>query len=173
MREWTQNDQHWPYQDAKTSRFMVFVHLAELKGLLVRELGIKWSGAVLSSEEEQHAARVVRWKDHLPWSALRDDPDGTVAKASNHPTIVVIGDIRSSQDLVTYSPRPEDFSRRMVEFIARTRQLIGEHDGLFDKFTGDGFLAYFNEAICRKDYTDCFLTFLDEELGFCREHLGE
>lgn len=173
LKNWAENDQDYPYEDPRKSRFMLWVYLAGLKGLLTQDMGIRWSGAVMSSQEYDHSERVVRWKDHLPQPALHRDPDQLVRAASTSPTIVVVGDIRRSQDLMTYSPEPEDFSRRMVDFIGTTRQLIEEHDGFFDKFTGDGFLAYFNKAICREDHLECFLSFVREELAFCSEHFAE
>jgi class 3 adenylate cyclase len=45
-----------------------------------------------------------------------------------------------------------------------------------DKFTGDGFVAYFNESICRaagSDHIDCFLSFLREELEFAGAQFSE
>lgn len=66
-------------------------------------------------------------------------------------------------------PSLQEFSERMVEFVNRTRELIEKYSGFFDKFTGDGFIAYFNEAVCRESkvsHIQSFLGFLKEELDF-------
>jgi class 3 adenylate cyclase len=64
----------------------------------------------------------------------------------------------------------------MVEFITQTRLLLNKRAGFFDKFTGDGFLAYFNETICRAagtNYFDSCLEFLDELLEFSSAHFSD
>lgn len=177
LRDWADTDQDYPYQSAFESRFKLFVFFAGLKGLLVRELNLsRCLYMKMSSAEVDHSERAIRWKDHLPRWALLRDPDKLVREASDSPTIVVVGDIRRSQDLMTYSPEPGDFSRRIVDFIMTTRQLIEKNDGFFDKFTGDGFLVYFNEAVCRtgeSNHFECFLSFVREELAFCSRHFAE
>ena len=49
------------------------------------------------------------------------------------------------------------------------------HSGIFDKFTGDGFIAYFNDSVCTeaqkhqrsiKKFADCFLDFVCDEIEF-------
>lgn len=122
-----------------------------------------------STIAQEHSARVIRWKGHLPRQALLHDPDKVFGQASVTSTIAVVGDIRRSQDLMTYAQDPRNFSERMVQFITTTRELIEKRAGFFDKFTGDGFLVYFNEAVCKAadlNYIDCFLNFLREEANF-------
>ena len=80
-----------------------------------------------------------------------------------------MGDIRKSQDLMTYADSPTDFARNIKEFLDGTRDLIGSHYGLFDKFTGDGFLAYFDQGFCAakgQDFIACFARFIQEEHDF-------
>ena len=77
---------------------------------------------------------------------------------------------------MVYADKPEEFSIRMVSFIKTTRDLIEQHNGLFDKFTGDGFIVYFNETICsdaNNNYIDCFLSFIKSEIKFAdiNDHL--
>ena len=50
----------------------------------------------------------------------------------------------------------------MIWFFESIRDLFDKNMGIFDKFTGDGFLGYFNEYLCRergKDFVECFLKF--------------
>jgi class 3 adenylate cyclase len=102
----------------------------------------------------------------MPKVVLEKNPDEVFQGASKTPTIAVVGDIRRSQDLMTYAQKPRDFSKRMVRFITKTRKLIDKHAGFFDKFTGDGFIVYFNHAICKAaglNYIECFTNFLSDE----------
>jgi class 3 adenylate cyclase len=104
------------------------------------------------------------------------DPDLLVNDACKTPTIAVVGDIRRSQDLMTYGRSPADFSNRMIHFVETTRYSLEKYGALFDKFTGDGFLAYFSETICKAagtNYLDAFISFLGEYLQFSSEHFKE
>lgn len=170
LKKWSESDESHPYEEMFKSRFMMFGLLAELKSLAYDELGISNAPPiVLTSQEFEHSERVVRWRGHMPRAILRKNPDEVFWKASVTPTIVVVGDIRRSQDLMTYAQEPTSFSERMVEFITKTRAVIEKHAGFFDKFTGDGFIVYFNEAVCRaagKDFKECFIKFLEDELKF-------
>ena len=152
------------------SKRMLFAFFTGLKSLLLQDVGVsRWRTMVHSSAEHDHSARIVRWRGHLPKPALLNDPDLILDSASESTTIALVGDIRRSQDLMTYAQGPTDFSRRMVQFITTTRELIDTHAGLFDKFTGDGFVVYFNSAVCsaaRLNYIDSFLGFVRDELEF-------
>lgn len=128
--------------------------------------------AIWTSATVRYSARYLRWLSHLPKSALDGDPDTVVRNASMSRSIVVVGDIRKSQDLMTYASSPHDFATRMLGFISTTRKLAESHHGFFDKFTGDGFLVYFNDAICangNESYVDCFRLFVQEQAVVSKE----
>jgi class 3 adenylate cyclase len=177
FRDWADGKRQYPYEEAFRSRFMLFGLLTGLKGLLLKDLEVShWPHMIMTSQETEFSERVLRWKGHLPASILRRDPDTVVKKASSALSVVVVADIRHSQDLMTYASSAEDFSRRMVDFIMVTRQSVDEHHGFFDKFTGDGYLVYFNEAVCNaasSDYIECFLSFIAEHRKFCIEHFSQ
>jgi DNA-binding response OmpR family regulator/class 3 adenylate cyclase len=118
----------------------------------------------------------LKWRGHFPRLKSRVDLQLVMEKACHSSTIVVVGDIRRSQDLMTYATDEQDFSSRMVEFISKTRSVLNKHGGFFDKFTGDGFLGYFNESICENygsNYIDSFVDFILEFTGFCNAHFRE
>ena len=118
----------------------------------------------------------LKWRGHFPRLISRVNPQDVMEKACHSPSIVVVGDIRRSQDLMTYAADERDFSRRMVEFILKTRSMLNQHGGFFDKFTGDGFLGYFNESICEiygSNYFDSFIGFIREFSAFCNVHFRE
>jgi CheY-like chemotaxis protein len=118
----------------------------------------------------------LKWRGHFPRLKTRADPQDVMEKASRSTSIIVVGDIRRSQDLMTYAMDEQDFSKRMVEFISKTRSVLNKHGGFFDKFTGDGFLGYFNESICElygSNYIDSFIGFIQEFTDFCNAHFRE
>jgi len=55
---------------------------------------------------------------------------------------VMAADIRSSTLLMKEAVRFERFASTMDKFVTAVRRGIGRSGGWFDKFTGDGFLAY-------------------------------
>ena len=177
LKKWAKTDSQYPYDRAFESRFMLFALFAGLKRFLIKELGLqRFPTMAMTSVEVEHSERFLRWKGHLPNMGSLEDLDGLIRSASKSPTIAVVGDIRRSQDLMTYTADPEDFSNRMIQFIERTRALIEKHVGFFDKFTGDGFICYFNEAICKaggKGHIECFLSFVREEMEFCESHFQQ
>jgi CheY-like chemotaxis protein len=118
----------------------------------------------------------LKWRGHFPRLKTGADPQAVMEQASHSTTIIVVGDIRRSQDLMTYSMDEQDFSRRMVEFISRTRSALDKHGGFFDKFTGDGFIGYFNETICElngSNYVERFISFIREFTTFCNAHFRD
>ena len=124
----------------------------------------------------QRLESYLKWRGHFPRLKTRADPQDVMEKACRSATIVVVGDIRRSQDLMTYALDEQDFSRRMVEFISKTRSVLDHYGGFFDKFTGDGFIGYFNESICElygSSYIDSFIGFIREFTTFSNAHFRE
>jgi class 3 adenylate cyclase len=164
LKKWAEGNSIIPYTTFWQSKFFIAPCLSSLKWYLAKKLGILLEPhMVFTSQEIDHAEKYLRWKPHLPSLIMyhhTDDFDETILSKSR--TIVVYGDIRSSQDLMTYTVDNEYFEQKMIDFFTITRSLIDEYYGIFDKFTGDGFLAYFNEDICKlgnKDFIDCFINF--------------
>jgi class 3 adenylate cyclase len=52
-------------------------------------------------------------------------------------------DIRRSTDLMLKTRRPELFARFISELCGKILEIVITHNGVFDKFTGDGVLAFF------------------------------
>jgi len=175
LGDWAVGNAPYPSQmGARQSRFILFALLAGLKGYLFNKLALsRMPPVAYTTKEFQHSEAVVRWRGHMPGPALEDDPDAIFRAASSAQTIVVVGDIRRSQDLMTYAISPTEFSERLLAFITMTRKLTDQHLGLFDKFTGDGFLVYFNDSVCGirgKKALDCLLAFLLDMAEFARHH---
>ncbi|MCG3196652.1 MAG: adenylate/guanylate cyclase domain-containing protein [Candidatus Omnitrophica bacterium] len=176
LSAWSEGDFADPYESPSQTRLMLLTLFAGLKRLLYSELGVTVEPRIIfSTDEFLHGSRAVRWRGQLPKALLTHDPALLLAKASASKSIVVVGDIRRSQDLMTYAADSDQFSHLMVEFIDRTQSLIDGHAGIFDKFTGDGFLAYFNDSVCReagRDYLSSFEQFLRDEAAFANKHFA-
>ena len=140
FRQWVNGSQVYPYG-------MLFkVFLASLKNQFLKDLHISGKFQfIISSIERLYSPQFIRWDAHIPKDVLYriNDPDDLILNASAFQSIAVVGDIRRSQDLMTYAKDPNDYSNRMEQFITTTRKLINTHGGLFDKFTGDGFDCIF------------------------------
>ncbi len=169
---WANNADIAPFGTLGQSRRMLFGFFSGLKLFLHVELQIPFTPTItMSATEIEHGERTMRWKGYLPDKLLKssmEDPDKLVLGAGDARTIVVVGDIRRSQQLLAYTENPDGFSRFMGRFIGLSRQLIEKHYGFFDKFTGDGFIAYFNENICSElggDFIECFIDFVNQELS--------
>lgn len=177
LRDWVEGEADYPYEAAEKSRFLLFAFFTGLKSYLLRLLDVSRPiHSSMTSHEHDFSSRAVRWRGHLPRRLLRGDPADLFKSASATETIVVLADIRRSQDLMTYSRDPGDFSDRMMEFVKVTRVLTERQYGVFDKFTGDGFLVYFNEAVCSaagEDFVDCFFWFMETYRYFARKHFAE
>lgn len=71
----------------------------------------------------------------MEWRALENDGLDTMA-------YVVTADIRQSTTLMKESLDPTGYARAVDEFVRRGRETAHHTNGWFDKFTGDGFIAY-------------------------------
>lgn len=63
--------------------------------------------------------------------------------AKNYDSVVVSIDIRRSTELMLKARKPELFSKFITELSQKLRDAILTNFGIFDKFTGDGILAFF------------------------------
>ncbi|MCI4340255.1 MAG: hypothetical protein L3K06_01610 [Thermoplasmata archaeon] len=55
---------------------------------------------------------------------------------------VVVGDLRMSAFVLKEAVQPALFARFIISFTEAVRSLANSRDGWFDKFTGDGFIAF-------------------------------
>jgi class 3 adenylate cyclase len=164
LEDWAEGDAQVPFKTFMQSKlFFTFLLFAQ-RLYLSKQLGLTVPPTlVFSFDEFIHSERYLRWAPHLPRSSMYwYDVDFDESKLSKSQNIVVYGDIRRSQDLMIYTVGHEVFEQMMIRFFDTTRDLLSKNYGIFDKFTGDGFLAYFNEYICKfgnKNFTDCFVDF--------------
>lgn len=167
IKKWAKKRKRTFFEPLMQSKVMLWFYFAEMKGYLIKKIGLEtFPPIVLSTEEFEHTEKYLRWQPHLPRVSMYwYDKDIDISKLSTTDTIVVYGDIRRSQDLMIYTIGYERFEKMMIRFFDSVRAIFDKNLGIFDKFTGDGFLGYFNEYLSNergKDFIDCFLKFSKE-----------
>src|SRR5665213_4159729 len=178
LREWANDSSIVPLPDGQLNLTNVLLFLTIYRSHLESQFSSASSNTdqIVHPDVARRLESYLKWRGHFPRIKTRADPQEVMEKASRSTTIIVVGDIRRSQDLMTYAMDEQDFSKRMVEFISQTRSVLDKHGGSFDKFTGDGFIGYFNESICElsgSNYIDSFTGFIQEFTAFCNAHFRE
>lgn len=100
----------------------------------------------------------IKWHPHVSYLAVDFFDIGFLDKMSKSNTITIVADIRKSQELITYSSSPHYFRDKLLTLFEGCKAIIKDHSGIFDRFTGDGFICYFNESFCEKfglNYYQC------------------
>lgn len=108
-----------------------------------------------ADESEKHAQRVARYIDvHAPtaWTdgtvftreetASLLDEELRLRKADLRPMLVLCADIRKSTLIMRESNDLWAFAYTLGDFMEFAETTVRNNHGWFDKFTGDGFLAY-------------------------------
>ena len=100
-----------------------------------------------SEDREQAVARVAELlTNHAPpdWDErfARDELLDAIVDTTPLQMFVMAADIRESTLLMKEAVRFEQFAKIMDKFVSAVRSGIGTPGGWFDRFTGDGFLAY-------------------------------
>ena len=90
------------------------------------------------------------WEERFRKEELLD----TIIAGEPIQMFVMAADIRESTSLMKESVRLERFAFVMDKFVSSVRQGITKRGGWFDKFTGDGFLAYWLVQSSSKDEFD-------------------
>ena len=78
------------------------------------------------------------WQERFPTEGLLD----AIIDTAPLQMFVMAADIRESTLLMKEAVRFEQFAKIMDKFVSAVRSGIGTPGGWFDRFTGDGFLAY-------------------------------
>lgn len=182
LKSWLTTDDLFPYMNQRNSfvnrkrNFFQNV-LSEFESELSEELGLPVKmKCETSSYEELFHKNVLKWAAQLPDEVVHKMDDAYIDKMSKSDTLVVVGDIRRSQDLMTYGSNPDVYREKIIEFMDKTRQILKDNCGLYDRFTGDGFIAYFNKYMCEqegKDYYEMMLKSCREILEFSNPFFDE
>jgi class 3 adenylate cyclase len=87
-----------------------------------------------------------------------------------HQAFVMSVDIRRSTELMLKARSPEIFAKFITELCARLSQVVIDSYGVFDKFTGDGVLAFFPDFYSGKDAAHYVVSTADRCHEVFREH---
>lgn len=169
ISDWMGSDKQFPIQstelaigDNEKSRYIFQAYFMCLSAYLLFKSGIEYRPVLCeSSGEGAFHYNNVKWKDRFPWQ-ICDQVDKTLlCSLSESDTVVVIGDIRKSQDLITYAVNPDTYRTNMATLIEKVRKVVLENMGIFDRFTGDGFICYFNAYLSKKFHKDLYKTVIN------------
>ena len=153
---------------SEKSQFYYQIVLMELYGRLEKELKLPVSLSKTAMPHEQlfRMKQKEKWKGQIPETIIKDFPNpALMMNMSQADTLVVVGDIRRSQELMTYGESPNYYREQIVKFIKQVRKIVLDANGIFDKFTGDGFIVYFNQYVCELTESNCYQMMLKA----CRE----
>lgn len=167
LGDWIESDRLFPFSsmeigDNENSRFILQTVLMCLSAYLVSKIQLKYRPVLCkSSGEGAFHKNNVKWGGNFPWE-ISDAVDNQMLESlSNSETVVVVGDIRKSQDLITYATQPDSFRKNMVSYIEMIRKIVLANKGVFDRFTGDGFICYFNAYLSQKFHIDLYKTVVE------------
>ncbi len=167
LGEWVEGDKLFPFSslgmgDNENSRFILQEVFICVSAYLVSKIQLEYRPVLCkSSGEGAFHKNNVKWGGHFPWEISDVVDDQMLESLGNSETVVVVGDIRKSQDLITYATRPDSFRENMVSYIEMIRKIVLANKGIFDRFTGDGFICYFNEYLSEKFQIDLYKTVVE------------
>ena len=169
LTSWAEGDKIFPFYSIETSigdneksRFFLQPFFMCLSAYLIGKIRLEIRPILCkSSGEGAFHQRNIKWDGRFPWQ-IKDRVDKSLLSSlSESETIVIVGDIRKSQELITYSVAPHDYRVKMVSYIEKVRGIILSKMGIFDRFTGDGFICYFNDYLARMFQIDLYATVVD------------
>ena len=167
LGEWVDSEKRFPFSseemgDNENSRFILQKVFICVSAYLCSKIQLEYRPVLCkSSGEGAFHKNNVKWGGHFPWDISDAVDEQMLASMSNSETIVVVGDIRKSQDLITYATRPDSFRKNMVSYIEMIQKVVLANKGVFDRFTGDGFICYFNTYLAEKFQIDLYRTVVE------------
>lgn len=169
IAEWIECDKKFPIEstelgigDNEKSRFHFQGYLMCLSAYLLTKIKLDYYPIICkSSGEGAFHYNNVKWKDRFSWQICDQVDKSLLCSLSESETVVVIGDIRRSQDLITYSVNPDTYRTNMASLIEKVKNTVLENMGIFDRFTGDGFICYFNAYLLERFNKDLYETVVD------------
>lgn len=147
-------------------KMYVQINLYELEERISKDLNLEVPLSYrITSGEYFYRKNVLKWIAQIPNEVVDDIDDMYIRKMGEYRSLVIVADIRRSQDLMTYGKDPAEYCERIVRFMTETRDILKRHCGIYDRFTGDGFVAYFSEYMCKQQGKN----FYEMMLKTCRE----
>ena len=144
------------------SNFMFQYLFIIFEDQLQSEIGLPIRMELSATPHEDYFRRKqMKWAGQIPEDLVERamDPD-FIDRMSRADTLVMVADIRRSQDLITYGSTTF-YRERIMGFLDKVRKILREDYGIYDRFTGDGFIAYFNQFVCEQEGRDYYEMALD------------
>lgn len=113
------------------------------------EQELKTQNAELDRKEE--IRDLLSSVDPLVHKKLLHDKAFVAQFSGPKPTFVMSVDIRRSTELMLKASDPGKFAEFITELCGTLQRIVWLYDGIFDKFTGDGILAFFPEFFSGPD----------------------
>lgn len=164
LKVWVNNETLFPFSsqeigigDNEKSRYLLQPFFMCLSVFIIKRIDLEYRPVLCkSSGEGAFHHNNVKWKGRFPWLVSDRVDKGFLCSLSKSETVVVVGDIRKSQDLITYAVNPDTYRSNMVTYIEKIRKTILDNKGIFDRFTGDGFICYFNAYLSNMLHEDLY-----------------
>lgn len=169
LNEWVESKKVFPFHstetgigDNETSRFALQSFFMCISAYIVGKIKLPYRPVLCkSSGEGAFHLNNIKWEGRFPWEICDQVDDKLLRLLSESETVVIVGDVRRSQDLITYGFNPDTYRSNMVSYIETVRKLVLENKGIFDRFTGDGFICYFNKYLSQMFHRDLYISVLD------------
>jgi class 3 adenylate cyclase len=165
----------YEYKDVRSPHFHIWRLVDAIRSIAAKIMDIMLPQPPFGEAHWQNMVDAVLQRTHLP-RVIHDDISSIYEQASKTDSIVVFADIRKSQDLMTYAHDPNYFTEKMLTFHKEIKQILRNHNNIFDKFTGDGALIYFNQhlsSLYSSNYLRDFTSFCKKLIEFARPHFQE
>ena len=169
LHEWVESDRSFPCDSTETgmgnnetSRFALQPFFICISAFIVDKLELPCRPVLCkSSGEGAFHMNNIKWNGRFPWEICDQIDDNLLRCLSENETVVIVGDVRKSQDLITYAVNPDTYRFNMVSYIESVRKIVLGSKGIFDRFTGDGFICYFNSYLSQMFRADLYKSVID------------
>lgn len=146
-----------------SSQFLFQYVFMELESQLQQDIGLPVGLSLAMTPHENYFRRKqLKWAGQFPDDLVEKAMEPSfIMRMSSTDTLVLVADIRRSQDLITYGLSPDFYREQMIGFLDEVRKILRDNYGIYDRFTGDGFIAYFNQYVCEQEGRDYYEMTLD------------
>ena len=168
LEEWINSNEKYPkvsFGKEYTNRSSLYLQVVfmELESQLVKEIGFPKSLSLAATVQESYfRKKQLKWASQIPKQLIEAAMEPSfMTEMSRSDTLVMVADIRRSQDLITYGMSPNSYREQIIGFLTEVRKILLEDYGIYDRFTGYGYIAYFNSFVCRMGGRDYYEMTLD------------
>lgn len=168
LDKWLTTDDKFPKvlfgrEYTNSSQFVFQYVFMELESELQKEIGLPVGLSFAMTPHENYFRRKqLKWAGQFPDDLVEKVMEPSfIMQMSNSDTLVMVADIRRSQDLVTYGLSSDFYREQIIGFLSEVRKILRDNYGIYDRFTGDGFIAYFNQYVCEQEGRDYYEMALD------------